>query len=204
MIFVSVGTQKFQMDRLMKQIELIAEKMPEEKFVVQYGNCTYVPRNCEVHQFMDRDTFSKCMEESSLMILHGGVGTIMQGLRMDKPIIVVPRLKAYNEHVDDHQLEAAYALKTNKCLLICINVKYLEYMIKHIKGYGFHKYVEPNHKVEDIILEYIEETIEEQKLKKLKKLRKASMKQKMNPLMEYEPGIVIEKKVALSSDLSRK
>ena len=138
------------------------------------------------------------------MILHGGVGTIMQGLRINKPIIVVPRLKAYNEHVDDHQLEAAYALKSNKCLLICINVTYLEYMIKHVKGYGFHKYIEPNHRVEDIILEYIEETMQEEKLKKVKKLRKASMKQKMNALMDYEPQIYTGNKVALTSDLSQK
>ena len=37
MIFVSVGTQKFQMDRLMKQVEKLAKDMPEERFVVQYG-----------------------------------------------------------------------------------------------------------------------------------------------------------------------
>lgn len=165
MIFVSVGTQKFQMDRLMRQIEEIAANMPQEKFVVQYGNSTYVPKNCECHQFMDRKMFSKCIEESSLLILHGGVGTIMQGLKKDKPIIVVPRLKAYGEHVDDHQMEAAFALKTNKCLLICINVAFLEFMIRHINNYPFEKYIEPQHRVEDLVLECIEEDVEDSREK---------------------------------------
>ena len=137
MIFVSVGTQKFQMDRLMKQVEKLAAEMPEEKFVVQYGNSTYIPKNCECYQFMDRDQFSQYMNESEVLVLHGGVGTIMQGLHMNKPIIVVPRLKKYGEHVDDHQLEAAWALKSNHCLLICINSRYLGYLIRHAKGYHF-------------------------------------------------------------------
>ncbi len=157
MIFVSVGTQKFQMDRLMKQVEFLAAKMPDKKFVVQYGNSTYVPKNCECHQFMDRDLFSKCIDESELLILHGGVGTIMQGLKHNKPIIVVPRLKEFHEHVDDHQLEAAWALKHFKCVLICMNVEYLEYMVGHASDYHFKKFIEPQHKVEELVMEVIEE-----------------------------------------------
>ena len=157
MIFVSVGTQKFQMDRLMKQVEKLAVEMPEEKFVVQYGNSNYVPKNCEVHQFMDRDLFEQCMNESDVLILHGGVGTIMQGLHMSKPIVVVPRLKKYGEHVDDHQLEAAWALKTNHCLLICINTRFLGYLVKQARVYDFNPYEEPKHKVEELVLETLTE-----------------------------------------------
>ncbi len=153
MIFVSVGTQKFQMDRLMKQVEKLAKDMPEERFVVQYGYSNYVPANCEVHQFMDRDTFSKCIDESDILILHGGVGTIMQGLNRHKRIIVVPRLKQFGEHVDDHQLEAAWALKTSHCILICMNAVFLGYLIKHAGEYEFKEYEEPKHKVEELVLE---------------------------------------------------
>lgn len=157
MIFVSVGTQKFQMDRLMREVERLASIMPEEKFVVQYGNSTYIPNNCEVHQFMDRDQFSKYIYESDILILHGGVGTIMQGIHCHKPIIVVPRLKEFGEHVDDHQLEAAWALRSIKCLLICVNTDFLEYLVKHAKEYPFRNFVEPQHKVEELVLECLEE-----------------------------------------------
>ncbi len=67
MIFVSVGTQKFQMDRLMKQVEILAAKMLDKKFVVQYGNSTFVPKNCECHQFMDRELFPNVLMRVSCL-----------------------------------------------------------------------------------------------------------------------------------------
>ena len=102
---------------------------------------------------MDRDTFSQCIDESDVMILHGGVGTIMQGLKSHKRIIVVPRLKQFGEHVDDHQMEAAWALKSNHCVLICMNTVFLGFLIKHAKEYEFKDYEEPKHKVEELVLE---------------------------------------------------
>ena len=46
MIFVTVGTQKFQFDRLLKEIDsLIASKYIKEKVFIQRGNSTYLPQN---------------------------------------------------------------------------------------------------------------------------------------------------------------
>ncbi|MCR5772107.1 MAG: glycosyl transferase [Butyrivibrio sp.] len=157
MIFVTVGTQKFQMNRLMKQVEMLAAMMPEEEFVIQYGHCTYIPKNCKTFMFMDRPQFEECIDRCRLLISHGGVGTIMAGLRKHKPVIVVPRLQKYGEHVDDHQIEAAQALKHNKCLLICMNIEYLKYMVDNIDNYDFKPYIEPERKVEDIVIHCIED-----------------------------------------------
>lgn len=156
MIFVTVGTQKFQMNRLMKQIEKMAENMPQERFVIQYGNCTYVPKHCETYQFMDRPQFEQCVSECSVLITHGGVGTIMSGIRAGKPVVVVPRRRQYGEHVDDHQIEAARALSAHKCLVICMNTEFLGYIIDHISEYVFNRYEEPEKKVEDLVLGFIE------------------------------------------------
>ena len=157
MIFVTVGTQKFQMNRLMKQVEMLAAMMPEEEFVIQYGHSTYVPKNCKTYMFMDRPQFEECINRCRLLISHGGVGTIMAGLRKNKPVIVVPRLRKYGEHVDDHQIEAARALKHNKCLLICMNLEYMKFMIDNIDSYEFRPYIEPERKVEDIVIHCIED-----------------------------------------------
>ena len=156
MIFVTVGTQKFQMNRLMKQVEELAQKRPDERIVIQYGNCTYIPKNCETYQFMDRPQFEKCVAECDVLITHGGVGTIMSGIRARKPVVVVPRLRQYGEHVDDHQLEAARALREHKCLVICMNIEFLDYIVSNIANYVFSKYEEPVKKVEDLVLDCIE------------------------------------------------
>ena len=144
------------MNRLMKQVEALAAERPDERIVVQYGNCTYIPKNCETYQFMDRPQFEQCVGDCDILITHGGVGTIMSGIRAEKPVVVVPRLRQYGEHVDDHQIEAAHALKEHKCLVICMNIEFLSYIVENISQYQFNKYVEPLRKVEDLVLDCIE------------------------------------------------
>lgn len=136
---------------------MLAAMMPDEEFVIQYGHSTYIPKNCKTYMFMDRPQFEDCINKCRLLISHGGVGTIMAGLRKHKPVIVIPRLHKYGEHVDDHQIEAARALKHNKCLLICMNIQYLKFMVDNIASYDFKPYVEPDRKVEDIVIHCIED-----------------------------------------------
>ena len=45
------------------------------------------------------------MKEARVIITHAGVGTIIEGLKLDKMMIVAARLKKYKEHVNDHQLQ---------------------------------------------------------------------------------------------------
>lgn len=79
----------------------------------------------------------------------------MTGIRAKKPIIVVPRLKQYKEHVDDHQKEIAQAFSEKGCVLCCTELEKLIDYIEQAKEFSFQPYVEPEGKVEDIILSYI-------------------------------------------------
>ena len=106
MIFVTVGTQKFQMDRLIRTIDALAG-CSKEQFFVQSGHSEYVPKYCEYSPFLDRDTMNKKVDQCSLVICHAGVGSILLGLKKGKKVIVVPRLEKFGEHVDDHQVEIA-------------------------------------------------------------------------------------------------
>jgi len=44
-------------------------------------------------------------ERATLVMCQAGVGSIMLGLRKRKTIIAIARRAAYDEHIDDHQLE---------------------------------------------------------------------------------------------------
>ena len=108
MIFVTVGTQKFQMDRLLKAVDEIAfSGRVGEPFFVQSGHGTYVPENCEYASFLNKEEIEDKVEHCSVLICHAGVGSILHGLKKRKKVIVVPRLKMFGEHVDDHQVEIA-------------------------------------------------------------------------------------------------
>ena len=57
------------------------------------------------------------MYKASVVICHGGCGSISLALRAGKVPIVVPRQKRYGEHVNDHQLQLTQALASEKRVL---------------------------------------------------------------------------------------
>lgn len=92
MILVTLGTQQFQMNRLVEAVDKIAPQLEEEVFI-QTGSSAYVPVNCRYADFVDSEKFNGMIEECSILITHSGVGSIMSGLLKGKPVIVVPRLE---------------------------------------------------------------------------------------------------------------
>lgn len=154
MILVTLGTQKFQMDRLIRAVDKLAETVSEEVFV-QSGNSTYVPEHCMSKNFVDAQEFQKMIEECSVLITHSGVGTIMRGIGAGKPVVVVPRLAKYHEHVDDHQVQIAEAFASKGCVLYCTDLTKLEETVQEARTYSFLPYHVPESNVEDIILEFL-------------------------------------------------
>ena len=45
------------------------------------------------------------MKKCDILITHGGVGSIITGLKNNKKIIAMARLKIYKESANDHQLQ---------------------------------------------------------------------------------------------------
>jgi UDP-N-acetylglucosamine transferase subunit ALG13 len=61
---------------------------------------------------------------------HGGTGTILNALKFQVPIIVVPRRHHYGEHVDDHQVELAQRLIGNELIEVVYELEDLESAVK--------------------------------------------------------------------------
>ena len=113
MIFVTVGTQKFQFNRLLKIIDgLVEQNIINDKIVCQSGYSSYIPRNYRTIKFMPQDEYDQNILKCKLLITHAGVGTILQAKKYNKKIIVIPRLKKYKEHVDDHQQQIVSGFAT--------------------------------------------------------------------------------------------
>ena len=154
MILVTLGTQKFEMNRLIKAADQLAQTTEEEVFV-QCGHSTYQPEHCNYSAFVDTAQFAEMIQNCSVLITHSGVGTIMTGIQAKRPIIVVPRLKKFNEHVDDHQLQIAEAFEEKGCVLCCREEAELPQYIEKAKCFDFQPYIAPESKVENLILEFI-------------------------------------------------
>lgn len=118
MIFLAVGTQKFPYERLVRDVDQFAEKTGIEVWG-QIGNVSYVPKCFQYERFISKQDYSEKIKACDMVITHSGVGTIIETLSMGKPVIVVPRLAKYGEHVDDHQVQIAEAFEENGLVLVC-------------------------------------------------------------------------------------
>ncbi len=106
MILIALGTQDIQFNRLLKEIDrLIEDNTIKEEVYAQTGFSDYEPEHFRYVRFTGFEDFNSLLKECSFLITHGGTGTIVSALKMNKKVIAVPRLKEYGEHVDNHQLE---------------------------------------------------------------------------------------------------
>lgn len=106
MILVTVGTQKFQFNRLLKAIDKEIEKGSiKEDVFAQIGMSDYVPQYYNHKAFTTPEEMQELRKKASLIITHGGTNSIIEGLRLNIPVVAVPRLEKYGEHVDNHQCE---------------------------------------------------------------------------------------------------
>ena len=156
MIFVTLGSQKFQFNRLLKEIDLLIEEgnIKEEVFA-QIGYSDYNPKNYQYKEFLDRDEFSEIMSKCDTVITHGGTGTIIGAVKKGKKVIAIPRLAKFEEHVDNHQLEIIKAFK--KMNLICglQEVGDLCGIINQIPKFKFNKYISNTNNVISEIEQFI-------------------------------------------------
>lgn len=156
MIFVTLGSQKFQFDRLLKKIdELIDSKVITDKVVAQIGASTYIPRNYEYVKFMDREKFAETMDECSVVITHGGTGVIIGAVKKGKKVIAVPRLAKFGEHVDDHQLQLLKQFDELNIICACYDVDDLGELYSGLCYKEFRPYVSNTQVIIDSIEEFL-------------------------------------------------
>lgn len=157
MIFVTLGSQKFQFNRLLMKIDKLIEKnvITEEVFA-QIGYSNYVPKNYQYIDFMTQDDFKQKIEESTYIITHAGTGAIINALKKNKKVIAIPRLAKYGEHVDDHQIQLIDEFKELNFIEPVYEIDDLENALKDVKNKKYNKYISNT----DEIIKSIEEFIE--------------------------------------------
>ena len=141
MIFVTVGSQKFQFNRLLKEIDkLVEEKRITEEVFAQTGYSDYEPENYKYKNFLDRDEFSDIMSRCDKVITHGGTGAIIGAVKQGKKVIAVPRLKDFGEHVDDHQLQIIGEFEKMNFIKSVNEIEQLDSVISNIINCEFNQY----------------------------------------------------------------
>ena len=158
MIFIILGTQKFQLKRLLNEIEVLIKKgILKDEVIAQTGFTDFSSDNIKCYDYLDKKDFDKYISEADLIITHSGVGSIITAISYNKPVIVYPRLKKYKEHVDDHQKDIANAFEKKGFVLCCNEEDDLETLIIKSKTQIFEKYVSGTDRIVSIIEGFLKE-----------------------------------------------
>lgn len=156
MIFVTLGTQDKSFKRLLKLIDELKEKKKiRDRVIVQAGYTKYESKNMEIYDFLPKEKMIEYIKDASIMITHGGVGSILDGLKYHKKIIAAARLKEYNEHTNDHQLQIVKEFAKEGYILALNNFSDIDEVLEQAKTFEPKEYKSNNTKFNNMIAKII-------------------------------------------------
>lgn len=107
-IVATLGTSHYRFDRLIGWLDDWFSATGIDGYV-QHG-ASRRPRVAMGAEMMERDALMTAMKAADAVVCHGGTGSIMDARVCGKVPIVVPRVSALGENVDDHQVSFARRL----------------------------------------------------------------------------------------------
>ncbi len=114
--FIALGNSHQSFERLLKSVEEFIHELPGP-ILIQRGHTEFASRKAEIIAFMDMNAFERAINSHSLIILHGGAGSIIQAVSQKKVPVVMARRKIFNEHIDDHQVEFVAKLSSQELIV---------------------------------------------------------------------------------------
>ena len=142
MIFVTLGTQDKPFKRLLDIIQKEIDKGNiKDKVVVQAGCTKYLSKDMEIFDLIPMEKFDELIKKCDLLITHGGVGSIISGLKNNKKVIAAARLAKYGEHVNDHQTQIIENFNNSGYIIgLDKELTNLEEALKKVKKFKPNKY----------------------------------------------------------------
>ena len=105
--------------------------------------------NIKISKYLDETEYMECMKKARVIITHAGVGTIIQGLKLNKKMIVAPRLKQYKEHVKDHQIQIVDTFEKEGYILALRDFNKLQELLN--KDFEPKKFISNNEKFNELL-----------------------------------------------------
>lgn len=106
MIFVTVGTNEAPFDRLVGAVDSFGS----DDVLTQFGHARVRPSRGRGVAFLPFEEMAEQMHRADAVVMHAGAGSALLALSNGVVPILVPRLHAFGEAVDDHQVAFARRL----------------------------------------------------------------------------------------------
>ena len=115
-------------DRLLKKMDEIAATSGEE-VVMQIGHTSFRPQTAKWFDFTTEAGIKEWCKKARVVVTQPAM-SILDAQEQGTPVIVVPRLKKYDEVIDDHQLDFARELEKEGKVIAVYNVDKLDETLK--------------------------------------------------------------------------
>jgi UDP-N-acetylglucosamine transferase subunit ALG13 len=110
-------------------VESVAEVWREgaipERILVQTGIGGVAPDGLEVVETLPFDKVQSLLRDATIVVCHGGTGSLITALREGCQVIAMPRLFERGEHYDNHQAEITGAFAERGLILTANSVEEL-------------------------------------------------------------------------------
>jgi len=159
-IFVTVGNAKQPFTRLLEAVERLAGEraFAKEEVLVQSGSSReFSPLYCSHVPFLSPEDFQASVRAATVIICHGGAGTLLHVFQAGKVPIVVPRGKRYGEAIDDHQSELTRVLAAEGRVIPVYEVTELPAAIAEARRYRAEAKEPAGRRAMDLLTKAIEE-----------------------------------------------
>jgi UDP-N-acetylglucosamine transferase subunit ALG13 len=149
-IFVTVGTTDF--DELIQRMDELAPELGEE-VVSQIARGSYRPRNGRYFRFAP--SLDSYLADARLVVSHGGLGSIMETIRLGKPLVGVSN----PDRRDLHQDDLLGTLESGNHILWCRSLDDLKASIASAATMQFARYDEPPCTIHTAIQDFLERQV---------------------------------------------
>lgn len=146
MIFVTVGTTDF--DPLIEAMDRIAETI-EEPVTAQTGRGVYTATNLK--QFSFAESLEPYLREARIVVSHGGLATIIEVLKLGRPLVAISNPDRYDRHQDD----ILRAFSARDYLLWCLDLKLLAPALEEAGRRRFSSYETPSCEIAKVVRGYL-------------------------------------------------
>ena len=117
-------------DRLLKKMDEIAATSGEE-VVMQIGHTSFRPQTAKWFDFTTQEGIKEWCKKARVVVTQPAM-SILDAHEQGTPVIVVPRLKRYDEVIDDHQLDFARVLEKEGKVIAVYDVSELEQALEKV------------------------------------------------------------------------
>ena len=157
MILVTLGTQNNSFHRLLEEVQKnIDNGNIKEEVIVQNGYTKFDSKQMKLIKEIPQDEFNKLIDQANLVITHGGVGSIITAITKGKKVIAIPRLKKYNEHVNDHQIEIIDSFNEKGYIIGIHSVEELGKALEEAENFKPQKYVKNTGNILKLVEDFID------------------------------------------------